>query len=89
MLSEVFYMAVLSTGSGIGMACLALLYKSKCEDVNLCCGIIKIHRNISSEVLEDMAQNSTVSDTHATNNGITSHVMRSTGHPPEPLQIER
>jgi hypothetical protein len=89
MLSEVFYMAVLSTGSGIGMACLALLYKSKCEDVSICFDLIKIHRNISSEVLEDMVQGTAMSDTHATNNGTVSHVMRSTGHPPEPLQIER
>jgi hypothetical protein len=87
MLSEVFYMAVLSTGSGIALACFGLLYKSKCSDISCCCGLVKIHRAISSELLEDMAANSTVANTHT--NDIESNTHRLSNQTViQPLQIE-
>jgi hypothetical protein len=89
MLSEVFYMAVLSTGSGIALACFGLLYKSKCSDISCCCGLVKIHRAISSELLEDMAANSTVVNTHASMSGsdIESNTHRLSNQP-ERLTLE-
>jgi hypothetical protein len=81
MLSEVFYMAVLCTGSGVLLAVLGLLYESKCEDVSCCFGFVKIHRNIDSEVLEDMQQH-----THEFNNGSETH--RLSNQSVQPLQIE-
>jgi hypothetical protein len=86
MLSEVFYMAVLSTGSGVLLAVLGLLYKSKCEDVSCCFGFVKIHRNIDSEVLEDMQQHTSVTSTHEFNNGNETH--RLSNQSVQPLQIE-
>jgi hypothetical protein len=53
MLSEVFLSSVLTTGSGLILACLGVAYKSKCKNVNLCCGLIVLERSISVELIED------------------------------------
>jgi hypothetical protein len=47
MLSEVFYTFLITTVSGLILACLGVLFKSKCDMVS-CCGI-SIHRNIEAE----------------------------------------
>jgi hypothetical protein len=53
MLSEVFLSSVLTTASGLVLACLGVAYKSKCKHVNLCCGLIVLKRSISAELIED------------------------------------
>jgi len=52
--SEIFYTSLISTLSGVFLAILGLLYKSKCENIDLCCGMIKIQRNVNIEMAEDM-----------------------------------
>lgn len=43
-------------GSGIIGLTVRYCFKSKCEDVNLCFGLIKIHRNTSDEIKEDQIE---------------------------------
>ena len=43
-------------GSGIMGLTVRYCFKSKCEDVNLCFGLIKIHRNTSDEIKEDQIE---------------------------------
>jgi len=81
MLSEVFWAGFLSTMSGVTLACFGLLYKSKCSDISCCCGLIRIHRNISSEVLEDMARNTELTTTRQHTTNTDSHAISN-------LQIE-
>lgn len=38
-------------------------YKSKCENFSLCCGLIKVHRDIQSELKEDLEENKQSEDT--------------------------
>jgi len=47
MLSEIFWSNLVMTCSGILLACIALLYKSKCSHVK-CCGL-DIERNVEVE----------------------------------------
>jgi hypothetical protein len=47
MLSEIFWSNLVMTSSGILLACIALLYKSKCSHVK-CCGL-DIERNVEVE----------------------------------------
>ena len=44
----IYGLATLGTAS-VGL-CIRYAFKSKCEDVTLCCGLIKIHRNTADEV---------------------------------------
>jgi hypothetical protein len=37
--------------------CLRYAYQSKCENINLCFGLINIHRNIEAEIQIDEHQN--------------------------------
>jgi hypothetical protein len=66
MLSEVFLSSVLTTASGLVLACLGVAYKSKCKHVNLCCGLIVLKRSISTELIEDthLQPNNTVQDSY-------------------------
>lgn len=43
-------------GSGIMGLTVRYCFKSKCEDVNLCFGLIKIHRNTGDEIKEDQIE---------------------------------
>jgi len=43
-------------GSGIIGLTVRYCFKSKCEDVNLCFGLIKIHRNTGDEIKEDQIE---------------------------------
>ena len=57
-------------GSGILGVSLRYCFKSKCEDVSLCFGFIKVHRNTEAEVkLEEMEMrnNNNKSDMNETN----------------------
>ena len=51
--SELFYTNLFIGFSGMVLACGALFYRSKCDKVNICCGLISIHRNIESEIEND------------------------------------
>ena len=53
MFSELFYTNLFIGFSGLILACGALFYRSKCDKVNICCGLISIHRNIESEIEND------------------------------------
>lgn len=44
----IYGLATLGAAS-VGL-CIRYAFKSKCEDVTLCCGLIKIHRNTADEV---------------------------------------
>ena len=52
-LSELFYSNLVIGISGLILALGALFYRSKCDKVNICCGLIQIHRNIESELQND------------------------------------
>jgi len=49
-MSEVFYMSVMTIGSGLIMALFAICYKSKCKTIQL--GCIKIDRDVELEERE-------------------------------------
>lgn len=49
-LSEVFFMALMTTISGLLIKCLSMAYKSKCKEVSLCC--LKIVRDVELEEKE-------------------------------------
>ena len=52
-LSELFYSNLVIGVSGLILALAAIFYRSKCDKVNICCGLIQIHRNIESELQND------------------------------------
>jgi len=49
MLSEIFYSNLTTICSGIVLAIIAVLYKSKCKKCNLCFGAIQFERDIEAE----------------------------------------
>jgi len=51
--SELFYTNLFIGFSGMVLACGALFYRSKCDKVNICCGLISIDRNITAELEND------------------------------------
>lgn len=53
MLSEVFWVAFITTISGMLIKLASMAYKSKCRECSVCC--IKVVRDIESEVKEDLA----------------------------------
>ena len=52
--SEIFWSSFYIFGGGFLLTLAGLCYRSKCEDVNLCCGLIKFSRNINVEMREDL-----------------------------------
>jgi hypothetical protein len=54
--SEIFWSSVVTTASGILLACLAACYKSKCSNINLCFGMINLKRDTSIEMVEDLKE---------------------------------
>ena len=48
-LSEVFLSLLVTSGIGLILATIKILYKSKCKSVE-CCGILKCERDIEHEV---------------------------------------
>jgi len=48
-LSEVFLSLLVTSGIGLVLAIIKILYKSKCKTVE-CCGILKCERDIEHEV---------------------------------------
>jgi len=50
MLSEVFWVAFITTLSGCILKLASMMYKSKCKEFEICC--LKVKRDIDAEVLE-------------------------------------
>ena len=56
MSSSTLIYGLATLGSGIMGLTVRYCFKSKCEDVNLCFGLIKIHRNTGDEIKEDQIE---------------------------------
>lgn len=54
MLSEVFWVAFITTMSATLIKCFAMLYKSKCREVECCC--IKIVRDLEAEAAAELIE---------------------------------
>jgi len=52
-LSEVFFVCLVATISGMIIKLASMAYKSKCKECSVCC--IKVVRDIENEVKEDLA----------------------------------
>ena len=67
MLSEVFWVAFITTVSGVIIKCAAMAYKSKCKEIHCCC--IVIIRDLEAEAraealeLQNNQQNNRLSQT--------------------------
>jgi hypothetical protein len=46
---SVFLLSVVTIASGIIGLCIRYLFKCKCNEFSLCCGLINVHRDIESE----------------------------------------
>lgn len=55
MLSEVFWVAFVTTVSGLVIKLASLAYRSKCKECSVCC--IKVIRDTESEVISDIEMN--------------------------------
>ena len=45
----VFLIALVTIITGFFIVCIKIFFKSKCKDVNLCYGMIKVERNVELE----------------------------------------
>ena len=48
-MSEIFWNSFMVTMSGIILALIAVAYKSKCRQINCCCGLLAIDRDVEAE----------------------------------------
>ena len=55
-LTESFYNGLYVFLGGWVLAVLAVAYKSKCSNVNVCWGMLKIERDVEIELQEDLRQ---------------------------------
>jgi hypothetical protein len=55
-LTESFYNGLYVFLGGWILAVLAVAYKSKCSNVNVCWGMLKIERDVEVELQEDLRQ---------------------------------
>ena len=53
-LSETFWAGFYTFTGGFILAVLALMYKSKCDQLKLCWGCMEVHRNVEVEMTEDL-----------------------------------
>ena len=68
MFSEIFYTFLVTTISGLVLAFIAMLYKSKCISIEFCC--CKIIRDIDAEKEEDEIEMNLEHSTASDNNNI-------------------
>jgi hypothetical protein len=61
-LSETFWTSFYGFGGGFILAVIALMYKSKCDQVKICFGCLEIHRDVEVELQEDMKRIETFED---------------------------
>ena len=55
-LSETFWAGFYTFTGGFILAVFAVAYKSKCDKVNLCWGVLEVHRAVEIELQEDIRQ---------------------------------
>jgi hypothetical protein len=55
-LTESFWMGFYTFTGGFILAVLAIAYRSKCSNVNVCWGMLKIERDVEVELQEDLRQ---------------------------------
>jgi hypothetical protein len=55
-LSETFWAGFYTFTGGFILAVLALMYKSKCDQLKFCWGCMEVHRNVEVEMAEDLRQ---------------------------------
>lgn len=55
-LSETFWAGFYTFTGGFILAVLALMYKSKCDQLKVCWGCMEVHRNVEVEMTQDMRQ---------------------------------
>ena len=78
MLSEVFWVAFITTVSGVIIKCAAMAYKSKCKEIHCCC--IVIIRDLEAEAraealeLQNNQQNNRLSNTFNRSSGSSPRV---------------
>ena len=51
---QIFWTSFYTFAGGFVLALFAIAYKSKCDKVNLCWGMIDIHRAVDIELQEDI-----------------------------------
>jgi len=55
-LSEVFYMALVTTSAGVIIKLASMCYKSRCKEIKLCGGRISCIRDTEAETTLELAQ---------------------------------
>jgi len=55
-MSEAFWGGLYTFTGGFILAVLALMYKSKCDQLKLCWGCLEVHRNVEVEMTQDIRQ---------------------------------
>lgn len=75
MLSEVFWVAFITTMSATLIKCFAMLYKSKCREVQCCC--IKIVRDLEAEAAAEALE----AQQQQNNNRLSQTINRSNSSP--------
>ena len=76
MLSEVFWVAFITTVSGVIIKCAAMAYKSKCKEIHCCC--ITIVRDLEAEArAEALEQQNNIQ-----NNRLSNTFNRSSSNSP-------
>ena len=79
MLSEVFWVAFITTVSGVIIKCAAMAYKSKCKEIHCCC--ITIVRDLEAEArAEALEQQNTQQNNN--NNRLSQTMNRSSSSSP-------
>ena len=53
-MSETFWAGFYPFLGGFILGVLALLYKSKCDQMKICWGMIEVHRNVDAEIEADL-----------------------------------
>ena len=53
---QIFYTSLYTFVGSFILGILAIMYKSKCDSMNLCWGFIQIHRNVEVELAGDLRQ---------------------------------
>ena len=76
MLSEVFWVAFITTVSGIIIKCATMAYKSKCKEIHCCC--ITIVRDLEAEARAEALE---TQNNQNSNNRLSQTMNRSNSSP--------
>ena len=60
--NSVFWLSLATMVLGSFAVCLRYTYQSKCEDITLCYGLIRVHRNVEAEIEVDEMQSANTND---------------------------